>query len=91
MSLSERDTQIQLAACRGVLIGLSTNEHLGLAAKRYGYIARTFTGDVFESSLEWARQEKQNLKDDIEDAYQCDCFEKTCSWKCECNVCGCGG
>ena len=74
MSLSERDVKIQLAACRGTLEALVTDKHLAIAVKKYGYVARTFEGDVFEESFIWAREEKQKLLDELNNGWHEDAY-----------------
>jgi hypothetical protein len=47
-----------LAASRGALTGATRlDQHLGDAARAFGYRARTPEGDAFETAFEWARED----------------------------------
>jgi hypothetical protein len=53
----DRDVRVTLAASRGVWSAITKPElHLGDAARSFGYVARTFEGDAFETAFEWARE-----------------------------------
>jgi hypothetical protein len=57
VDVRQRDDRLVLAASRGVWEALKNREDLGASAARYGYVARTFEGDAFETAFSWAREE----------------------------------
>lgn len=58
----ERNARIVLAASRGVLSALTSDEPLGDAVRDYRIAPRTPEGDAFEHAFEWARE----LHDSVE-------------------------
>lgn len=66
MTPKERDGRLILAASRGAYVAVvQPTKHLGDAARTFGYEARTFEGDAFETAFEWAR-ENVRLDRDLE-------------------------
>ncbi len=57
MTFTDRDKQVMLAACWGVIDALKTQRHLGDAARLRGLASRTLKGDTYETAFEWAREE----------------------------------
>lgn len=53
----EREDRLVLAASRGVFDAVYSTRDLGAACARYGYAARTFEGDAFETAFLWAKEE----------------------------------
>lgn len=54
----ERIDRLTLAASRGAFVAATQPDaHLGEAARSFGYVARSFEGDAFETAFEWAREQ----------------------------------
>ncbi len=57
MTGEERDRRLVLAASRGAYVAcVQPGKTLEQAARAFGYTARTFEGDAFETAFEWARE-----------------------------------
>jgi hypothetical protein len=53
----DRDRRLVLAASRGAYVAVvQPTKHLADAARAFGYEARTFEGDAFETAFAWARE-----------------------------------